>query len=120
MAVDVYTIVWLCLAAFAAGFVDAIVGGGGLIQTPIGLILLPNLPVATVIGTLKIPAFSGTFCCKTVLKKSRHELETTNNHDGFSVHIIVFWFLLFNTSAQQFYETHFIGCVGNCCNLYIQ
>ncbi len=51
----------LCLAAFAAGFVDAIVGGGGLIQTPIGLILLPNLPVATIIGTLKIPSFSGTF-----------------------------------------------------------
>ena len=51
----------LCLAAFVAGFVDAIVGGGGLIQTPMGLIALPNLPVATVIGTLKIPSFSGTF-----------------------------------------------------------
>jgi len=46
--------------AFAAGFVDAIVGGGGLIQTPAGLVLLPQYPVATVIGTLKIPAFSGT------------------------------------------------------------
>lgn len=52
---------YFCLAAFAAGFIDAIVGGGGLIQTPAGLILLPNLPVSTVIGTLKIPAFSGTF-----------------------------------------------------------
>ncbi len=50
----------LCIAAFAAGFVDAIVGGGGLIQTPMGLILLPNLPVPTVVGSLKIPAFSGT------------------------------------------------------------
>jgi uncharacterized protein len=57
---ETYIIVILCLAAFFAGFVDAIVGGGGLIQTPMGLILLPNLPVATVIGTLKIPAFSGT------------------------------------------------------------
>lgn len=54
-------LVLLCIGAFIAGFVDAIVGGGGLIQTPLGLILLPNLPVATVIGTLKIPAFSGTF-----------------------------------------------------------
>lgn len=53
-------IILLCIAAFAAGFIDAIVGGGGLIQTPAGLILLPHLPVATVIGTLKIPAFSGT------------------------------------------------------------
>src|SRR5690349_21122138 len=50
----------LCLAAFCAGFVDAIVGGGGLIQTPAALILLPQYPVAAVIGSLKIPAFTGT------------------------------------------------------------
>lgn len=50
----------LCIVAFLAGFVDAIVGGGGLIQTPAALVLLPQYPVATVIGTLKIPAFSGT------------------------------------------------------------
>lgn len=53
-------IILLCIVAFTAGFVDAIVGGGGLIQTPAGLVLLPQHPVATVIGTLKIPAFSGT------------------------------------------------------------
>ena len=53
-------IILLCLAAFVAGFIDAIVGGGGLVQTPAGLVLLPHLPVATVIGTLKVPAFSGT------------------------------------------------------------
>lgn len=57
---ETYIIILLCLAAFFAGFIDAIVGGGGLIQTPVDLILLPNLPVSTVIGTLKIPAFSGT------------------------------------------------------------
>jgi uncharacterized protein len=67
---DTYVLVLLCLAAFAAGFIDAIVGGGGLIQTPMGLILLPNLPVSTVIGTLKIPAFSGTsFAAYQYLKK---------------------------------------------------
>ncbi|MDQ6814123.1 MAG: TSUP family transporter [Bacteroidota bacterium] len=54
------TLILLCFAAFAAGFIDAVVGGGGLIQTPAGLVLLPLLPVSTVIGTLKIPAFSGT------------------------------------------------------------
>ena len=58
---ETYVLVLLCLAAFVAGFVDAIVGGGGLIQTPMGLVLLPNLPVSTVVGTLKVPAFSGTF-----------------------------------------------------------
>lgn len=50
----------LCLIAFVAGFVDSIVGGGGLIQTPLSLSLLPQIPVATMIGTLKIPAFTGT------------------------------------------------------------
>lgn len=53
-------IILLCVVAFLAGFVDAVVGGGGLLQTPAGLVLLPQYPVATVIGTLKIPAFSGT------------------------------------------------------------
>lgn len=60
----------LCLAAFLAGFVDAIVGGGGLIQTPVALVALPLLPVATVIGTLKIPAFSGTFIAASQYLKS--------------------------------------------------
>lgn len=65
-----YIIIILCLASFFAGFVDAIVGGGGLIQTPITMIMLPNLAVANVIGTLKIPAFSGTsFAAYQYLKK---------------------------------------------------
>ena len=55
------TLILLCIIAFVAGFVDAIVGGGGLIQTPAGLILLPNESVASVIGSLKIPSFTGTF-----------------------------------------------------------
>ena len=67
---EITTLVLLCLAAFFAGFVDAIVGGGGLIQTPIALILLPNLAVANIIGSLKIPAFSGTsFAAFQYLKK---------------------------------------------------
>lgn len=69
---DTTIIVLLCLAAFSAGFVDAIVGGGGLIQLPVALILLPNLPVVNVIGSLKIPAFSGTaFAAFQYLKKGK-------------------------------------------------
>ncbi|MEK0412845.1 MAG: putative rane transporter protein YfcA [Bacteroidota bacterium] len=68
--IDSITLLFLCTAAFGAGFVDAIVGGGGLIQTPTALVLMPNLPVATVIGSLKIPAFSGTFfAAKQYVKK---------------------------------------------------
>jgi hypothetical protein len=55
------TIILLCIIAFFAGLVDSIVGGGGLIQTPAGLILLPDKQVAQVIGSLKIPSFTGTF-----------------------------------------------------------
>lgn len=65
-----YIIILLCIASFFAGFVDAIVGGGGLIQTPVALILLPNVAVSSIIGSLKIPAFSGTsFAARQYLKK---------------------------------------------------
>jgi uncharacterized protein len=57
---ETYIIIFLCIASFLAGFVDAIVGGGGLIQTPVALILLPNFAVSSIIGSLKIPGFSGT------------------------------------------------------------
>jgi uncharacterized protein len=67
---DVNTMLLLCLFAFLAGFVDAIVGGGGLIQLPAGIMLLPQFPVATVMGSLKIPAFTGTaFAARQYLKK---------------------------------------------------
>ena len=48
------------MIAFLAGYVDAVVGGGGLIQVPAGLILMPAQTVSTVIGTLKVPSFIGT------------------------------------------------------------
>lgn len=53
-------LILLCFVSFFAGFVDAIVGGGGLIQTPAMLIILPQFPIATLLGTTKIPSLSGT------------------------------------------------------------
>ncbi|GAA0547522.1 sulfite exporter TauE/SafE family protein [Chitinophaga japonensis] len=50
----------LCCFSLCAGFIDAIVGGGGLIQTPAILFTFPQYPVATLLGTTKIPSFSGT------------------------------------------------------------
>jgi uncharacterized protein len=50
----------VCLAALVAGFIDAIVGGGGLVQTPILFMTFPNFSVATLLGTTKLPSFSGT------------------------------------------------------------
>ena len=53
-------LILLCIVSFFAGFIDAIVGGGGLLQTPAMLIILPHYPVATIFGTAKIPSVSGT------------------------------------------------------------
>lgn len=50
----------LCLAAFAAGGLDAVVGGGGLIQLPALLLVLPNTAVVTLLGTNKLAAIVGT------------------------------------------------------------
>lgn len=47
-------------AAFFAGLVDAVVGGGGLIQIPAMFSVLPREVPATLIGTNKLAAICGT------------------------------------------------------------
>ena len=53
-------LILLCIVSFFAGFIDSIVGGGGLLQTPAMLIILPQFPIATLLGTTKIPSLTGT------------------------------------------------------------
>jgi uncharacterized protein len=53
-------ILFLVLAAVAAGFVDAVVGGGGLIQLPALLLGLPGASVVQVAATNKLASFCGT------------------------------------------------------------
>ena len=50
----------LALAALAAGFVDAVVGGGGLIQLPALLLGLPNASPVQILATNKLASFCGT------------------------------------------------------------
>jgi uncharacterized membrane protein YfcA len=50
----------LCLAAFAAGGLDAVVGGGGLLQLPALLLVLPHSPVVQLLGTNKLASVVGT------------------------------------------------------------
>ncbi|GAA1433580.1 TSUP family transporter [Microlunatus lacustris] len=55
------TLALLVLVAFAAGWVDAVVGGGGLIQLPALLIGLPaDAEPASVLGTNKVSSVFGT------------------------------------------------------------
>jgi len=54
---------WLCGFAFVAGFVDSVVGGGGLIQIPALLLFLPAEQAAlvpAVLGTNKLSSICGT------------------------------------------------------------
>ncbi len=53
------TIVIFAVVYFVAGFIDAVVGGGGLLTIPTLLVSLPNQPLPTLFGTNKIAAISG-------------------------------------------------------------
>ena len=50
----------LALAALCAGFVDAVVGGGGLVQLPALVLGLPGASPVQVLATNKLASFCGT------------------------------------------------------------
>lgn len=50
----------LCAFAFLAGLVDAVAGGGGLIQVPALFAVFPSLPPSLLLGTNKFSAITGT------------------------------------------------------------
>ncbi len=54
------TVVLLALAALSAGFVDAVVGGGGLIQLPALVIAFPGVAPVHVLATNKLGSVCGT------------------------------------------------------------
>jgi uncharacterized protein len=53
-------LLWVLVAAFAAGLIDAMVGGGGLIQIPALFAVYPSVPPATLLGTSKFAGLFGT------------------------------------------------------------
>jgi hypothetical protein len=56
----VLAILTLAMFSFIAGFIDAVAGGGGLIQLPALLVTLPNTEIPTLFGTNKIAGLAGT------------------------------------------------------------
>ena len=60
MSIDVTQWVVLTLGAFFAGFIDSVVGGGGLIQLPVLFSTLPGEVPAALFGTNKIASIFGT------------------------------------------------------------
>ena len=52
--------IFLAIASGFAGFVDAMAGGGGLIQLPALIVGLPNKELPLILGTNKVPSIFGT------------------------------------------------------------
>lgn len=77
MVVDPWTIGLLCLAAATAGWVDAVSGGGGLLQLPALLVALPSTSPALLLGTNKLSGIIGTSGAATAyLRQVRPDLHT--------------------------------------------
>lgn len=67
----------LCLAAGFAGWVDAVSGGGGLVQLPALLVLLPGAAPAQVLATNKLSSIFGTTTAAvTYYRRVRPDLRT--------------------------------------------
>ena len=60
MTPEWYVIVLLCAVAAAAGWVDAVSGGGGLLQLPALLLAVPADKPALALGTNKLSSIFGT------------------------------------------------------------
>ena len=70
------TLLLLLLAAFAAGWVDAVVGGGGLLQLP-ALLLVPGLAPVQALATNKLGSIFGTSTSAlTYYRRARPDLRT--------------------------------------------
>ena len=75
---SVLTFLFLALASGFAGFVDAVAGGGGLVQLPALLIGISNKPIPMILGTNKIPSIFGTStAAASYFKKVRPDLRLT-------------------------------------------
>ncbi len=60
----------LFATTFVAGLLNATVGGGGLLQIPMLMLILPRAPMAALVGTVKVLGFPGLFgACTTYVRK---------------------------------------------------
>lgn len=74
---DPQTLAWVVTAGFLAGWVDAVVGGGGLIQLPALLIGFPGATPAQLLATNKLGSIAGTITSSiTYYRRVRPDLRT--------------------------------------------
>jgi len=69
---SITVLVMLCLAAMVAGFVDTLVGGGGLITLP--ALMMAGMPPILALGTNKLQSVVGTGTASLMMFKRRKVL----------------------------------------------
>lgn len=75
--IDPWIIVALIATAIAAGWVDAVTGGGGMLQLPALLLALPQQTPVQALGTNKLSSIVGTSAAAaTYLRRTRLDLRT--------------------------------------------
>ena len=75
---DIEVAIFLAIASGFAGFVDAMAGGGGLIQLPALIIGLPNKELPLILGTNKVPsAFGTTAAARNYFKNLKPDIPLT-------------------------------------------
>jgi uncharacterized membrane protein YfcA len=71
-------IIFLAIASGFAGFIDAMAGGGGLIQLPALILGLPNKELPLILGTNKVPsAFGTTAAARNYFKNIKPDIPLT-------------------------------------------
>lgn len=75
--VSVVTTVLLIFAGFSAGWIDAVVGGGGLVQLPSLMIAFPGAAPVQLLATNKIASIFGTSSSSaTLIRRVRPDMRT--------------------------------------------
>ncbi|WP_370892781.1 TSUP family transporter [Janibacter sp. GXQ6167] len=70
-------LIWLAVAGLVAGWIDAVVGGGGLVQLPAILLAFPGASPAQVLATNKLGSIAGTTTSAiTYYRRVRPDLRT--------------------------------------------
>ena len=70
------TLILIVIAAFAAGWIDAVVGGGGLLQLP-ALLLIPGIAPVQALATNKLASVFGTATSSvTYYRRAKPDLRT--------------------------------------------
>ena len=75
---SILNFIFLAVASGFAGFVDAVAGGGGLVQLPALLIGIHDKAIPLILGTNKVPSIFGTSSAAVnYFKKVKPDLKTT-------------------------------------------